>query len=119
MTSEIAHTFADKITLSPQSFVRSPKVAVFPRAVRGGTKVLWSSIERVQRDRDFGRVEAQVTVVMQHDGALAPIVQTLLVGVDTVPNAGPGDLRKRLTRLAVKLAVLMPRTEIEVRSKAS
>ena len=119
MTIAIGHGYPNKITQSPQAYSHTPKVAVFPRPTRGGIKVLRSSINRVYRDRDFGRVEAHVTVVLQHHEAMAPRIETLFVGVDTQPNARPGDLRVRLTHLAVKLAVLMQRKEEGAISKVS
>lgn len=61
---------------------------------------------RVQRDRDFGRIEAVVTLRMQYHPALPTITETVLA---SVPARSGQDLRDRLIKEASRVATLLRR----------
>jgi hypothetical protein len=77
--------------------------------------VLQSTIDRVHRDRDFGRVEATVTLVAKTQTGQPP----RLVRIRTsVPARGVVPLRERLIQDAVRLARHLPRRAGPVRNTA-
>ena len=71
-------------------------------------KILESHIHRVSRDRDFGRVEAIVSVNMQYHPHLPPRLETVLA---SVPARGVSRLRTRLVEEARRVAVLLHRSD--------
>lgn len=85
--------------------------SVVPGRAKRGTRVLGSRFSQVNYDRDFGRVEAVVSITLQYDPSLPPRHETLFVGVPVDGPRKPGELRKRLTDVTVKIAVLMHRTD--------
>lgn len=74
-------------------------------------RVLSASFREVRRYREFGRVEALVTVVFQYHPALPPRVERLPTSVPILPGGQPNRLRERLIESAISLAVLMHRTD--------
>ncbi|MEM1301945.1 MAG: hypothetical protein AAGH17_05120 [Pseudomonadota bacterium] len=63
---------------------------------------------RVNRDRDFGRVEAVVTLRMQYHPALPTVTETVLA---SVPARRSRNLRKKLIDEASRVATLLRRSD--------
>ncbi|WP_147127181.1 hypothetical protein [Shimia ponticola] len=63
---------------------------------------------KVTRDRDFGRVEAVVTLRMQYHPALPPVVETVLA---SVPARRTRGLRQKLINEASRVATLLRRSD--------
>jgi hypothetical protein len=81
------------------------------RPAPGKLRVLHAQFQRVHRCRDFQRVEAVITLVIQYNPALPPVTERLLTSVPIRARGLSGSLRERLVRDAVQLAVLMHRTD--------
>ncbi|MCE0505526.1 hypothetical protein LR948_09190 [Roseivivax sp. GX 12232] len=81
------------------------------QARQDGPRVIRSWITNVHRERDFGRVEAWVTIVVQYAPCLPPRTTRLLVGVPAPTSLRPGELRKKLIVTTLNLATLMHRAE--------
>jgi len=65
---------------------------------------------RVQRDRDFGRVEAVVTLRMQYHPALPVVTETVLA---SVPARRTHGLRSKLIDEASRVATLLRRSDTQ------
>lgn len=65
--------------------------------------VLDARIDRVHHDRDFGRIEARVSLSLRHHGGRT---ETLPI-FTSVPRSGVVPLRRRLVADAVGLVRLM------------
>ena len=67
-----------------------------------------AQFSQVIRYRDFCRVEAVVDVTFQLLPSLHPIQASVLTHVPIQSEIAPGELRRKLVRSAVTLALLMP-----------
>lgn len=70
--------------------------------------IVKADITQVQRDRDFGRVEAWVTLDMRYHPALPVRHERVLA---SIPAHGNGKLRTRLIDEAKRVAILFHRTD--------
>jgi hypothetical protein len=81
--------------------------------------VCLAEFSQVQRYRDFCRIEAVVNVTFRLQPSLPLQFASVLTSAAILPGASLGDMRKRLIRSAVNLALLLPNSaEVELRKTA-
>ncbi|WP_417526123.1 hypothetical protein [Marinovum sp.] len=83
------------------------------------SKILAARFDQVRRHRDYCRVEAVVTVTFQYHPSLPPRTERLLTSVPCSCAQEAQDLRQRLIDSAMRLAVLMHRSDREGQLRAA
>lgn len=74
-------------------------------------KILNAAVRRARRDRDFGRVEAEVTVLLRDTPHSPPRVETIRTSVPAKSPRSDLSLRERLIEDATSLVVLFNSTQ--------
>lgn len=72
-------------------------------------EILHSTINHARRDRDFGRVEAQVRLMVRYHPSLPPRSQTVLANVPDRERGSTLTLRDRVISEAATMMVLLDR----------
>ncbi|MEO0829414.1 MAG: hypothetical protein AAFY03_03035 [Pseudomonadota bacterium] len=74
-------------------------------------KILYSRVVNARRERELGRVEARVHMLVQPTPSSRPQGQSLVVSVPAYKRRQDVSLRKRVEREAALMAQLMHQTE--------
>ena len=82
-------------------------------------KVLHTKVAQARWERDFGRVEARVHLLVQEYPGARPNGKSLMVSVPAKATQAEGTLRDRLHREARQMAVLFHRAEEGYRAALS